>query len=162
MTLFIVALWRAWWVNQDRYFRRHLSMELSNERYWTTDGRPRDLETSFLQDFLSVFKRSGALTTTNSTIVGGGLGGGGGGGGNRAKEARKNALSIDNSEAQQQQQSSGFVRRGWTVSPRTSLAKDDEKIVEDSEGDVVASSNTRFRKISFAGGALQPDAASAV
>lgn len=134
-------------------------MELSNERYWTTDGRPRDLETSFLQDFLSVFKRSGALTTTNSTIVGGGLGGGGG---NRAKGARKNALSIDNSEAQQQQQSSGFVRRGWTVSPRTSLAKDDEKIVEDSEGDVVALSNTRFRKISFAGGALQPDAASAV
>lgn len=24
LTLFIVSLWRAWWVNQDRYFRRHL------------------------------------------------------------------------------------------------------------------------------------------
>ncbi|KAL7624243.1 hypothetical protein AAE478_005802 [Parahypoxylon ruwenzoriense] len=71
LTLFIVTAWRAWWVNQDRYFRRHLSTDLSNERYWTTDGRPRDLETTFAQDFFSgLLSRSGAGSTTNSTILG--------------------------------------------------------------------------------------------
>ncbi|KAI1480459.1 hypothetical protein F4774DRAFT_84438 [Daldinia eschscholtzii] len=70
LTLFIVCAWRAWWVNQDRYFRRHLSLDLSDERYWTTDGRPRDLETTFAQDFFSVLSRSGAGSTSNSTILG--------------------------------------------------------------------------------------------
>ncbi|KAI4862447.1 hypothetical protein F4820DRAFT_430437 [Hypoxylon rubiginosum] len=71
LTLLIVAGWRAWWVNQDRYFRRHLSVDLSNERYWTTDGRPRDLETTFAQDFFSgLFSLSGAGSTTNSTVLG--------------------------------------------------------------------------------------------
>ncbi|KAI1388187.1 uncharacterized protein F4822DRAFT_428810 [Hypoxylon trugodes] len=71
LTLIIVAGWRAWWVNQDRYFRRHLSVDLSNERYWTTDGRPRDLETTFAQDFFSgLLSRSGAGSTSNSTILG--------------------------------------------------------------------------------------------
>lgn len=60
LTLLIVLLWRVWWVNQDRFFRSHLSRELSNERYWTTDGRPRHLETTFVQDFFSTFHRSGA------------------------------------------------------------------------------------------------------
>ncbi|OTB04853.1 hypothetical protein M426DRAFT_320437 [Hypoxylon sp. CI-4A] len=71
LTLIIVAGWRAWWVNQDRFFRRHLSTDLSNERYWTTDGRPRDLETTFMQDFFSgLISVSGAGSTTNSTILG--------------------------------------------------------------------------------------------
>lgn len=70
LTLVILSAWRGWWVNQDRYFRRHLSNELSNERYWTIDGRPRDLETTFMQDFFSLFSISGARSTTNSTILG--------------------------------------------------------------------------------------------
>ncbi|KAI1287754.1 hypothetical protein F5Y03DRAFT_389298 [Xylaria venustula] len=70
LTLLVLAVWRGWWVNQDRYFRRHLSKELSNKRYWTTDGRLRDLETTFMQDFFSPFRASGAKTTTKSTIFG--------------------------------------------------------------------------------------------
>ncbi|KAI0432308.1 hypothetical protein F5Y09DRAFT_302202 [Xylaria sp. FL1042] len=70
LTLLILSAWRGWWVNQDRYFRRHLSNELSDERYWTIDGRPRDLETTFMQDFLSLFSISGARSTTNSTVLG--------------------------------------------------------------------------------------------
>ncbi|KAI1807798.1 hypothetical protein F4811DRAFT_573302 [Daldinia bambusicola] len=70
LTLFIVCAWRAWWVNQDRYFRRHLSLDLSDERYWTTDGRPRDLETTFAQDFFSVLSHSGSGSTSNRTILG--------------------------------------------------------------------------------------------
>ncbi|KXJ86784.1 hypothetical protein Micbo1qcDRAFT_168278 [Microdochium bolleyi] len=70
LTLFIVTTWRAWWISQDRFFRRHLSTELSSERYWTTDGQPRKLETTFLQDFFSILDFSGARTTSNSAIVG--------------------------------------------------------------------------------------------
>ncbi|KAK2016771.1 hypothetical protein LZ32DRAFT_601164 [Colletotrichum eremochloae] len=51
LTVGILAAWRAWWVSQDRYFRRHLSRELSEERYWTSDGKPRELEHSFWWDF---------------------------------------------------------------------------------------------------------------
>ncbi|KAJ0313190.1 hypothetical protein COL516b_000118 [Colletotrichum fioriniae] len=51
LTIGILVAWRAWWVSQDRYFRRHLSRELSEERYWTADGKPRDLEHSFWWDF---------------------------------------------------------------------------------------------------------------
>ncbi|GJC80452.1 hypothetical protein ColLi_03290 [Colletotrichum liriopes] len=51
LTVGILVAWRAWWVSQDRYFRRHLSRELSEERYWTADGKPRELEHSFWWDF---------------------------------------------------------------------------------------------------------------
>ena len=54
LTMFIVFVWRAWWVSQDRYFRRHLSQELSEERYWTSDGKPRNLDRSFFHDFLPI------------------------------------------------------------------------------------------------------------
>lgn len=51
LTLTILLVWRIWWVAQDRYFRRHLSQELSEERFWTADGKPRVLENSFIHDF---------------------------------------------------------------------------------------------------------------
>lgn len=65
LTILILVLWRAWWVGQDRYFRKHLSKELSEERYWTDDRRPRELETSFLYDFLFMSVRRGEATTEN-------------------------------------------------------------------------------------------------
>ena len=57
VTIFIFCLWRAWWVTQDRYFRRHLSQELSEERFWTADGKPRILEDSFMHDFFYLSAR---------------------------------------------------------------------------------------------------------
>lgn len=51
LTLVTLLMWRAWWVNQDRYFRRHLSRDLSEERFWTADGKPRSLEHGFIHDF---------------------------------------------------------------------------------------------------------------
>lgn len=57
LTLFILFVWRAWWVTQDRYFRRHLSRELSEERYWTTDGKPRELEHNFIYDLFYLSTR---------------------------------------------------------------------------------------------------------
>lgn len=57
LTLTIVLVWRAWWVTQDRYFRRHLSEELSEERYWTSDGQPRELEHNFMHDLLYLSSR---------------------------------------------------------------------------------------------------------
>lgn len=51
LTITILCVWRAWWVAQDRHFRKHLSRDLSEERFWTDDGRPRTLERSFLHDF---------------------------------------------------------------------------------------------------------------
>lgn len=57
LTVFILFVWRAWWVNQDRYFRRHLSQELSEERYWTEDGKPRELEHSAIYDFFLLSSR---------------------------------------------------------------------------------------------------------
>lgn len=59
LTIAILVLWRAWWVGQDRYFRIHLSKDLSEERYWTDDRKPRELETSFLHDFLYMSVRRG-------------------------------------------------------------------------------------------------------
>ncbi len=126
-------------------------MELSNERYWTTDGKPRDLETSFMQDFFSVLKHSGA-TTTNSTIVGGA-------GVSRARDARKRTLTTDSRETQPQSPG-GFMRRNGTMSRSSTIAKDD-KLAEDSEGDLFGR-NTRFRRISFAGDARPQDAGEAV
>lgn len=57
LTLTIVLVWRAWWVTQDRYFRRHLSEELSEERFWTIDGQPRELEHNFWYDLLYLSSR---------------------------------------------------------------------------------------------------------
>lgn len=51
LTITILCIWRAWWVAQDRHFRKHLSRDLSEERFYTDDGRPRDLERSFIYDF---------------------------------------------------------------------------------------------------------------
>ncbi|RYP89166.1 hypothetical protein DL770_004538 [Monosporascus sp. CRB-9-2] len=148
LTLFIITLWRAWWVNQDRYFRRHLSMELSNERYWTTDGKPRELETTFLQDFFSLFKRSGAASTSNRTIIGGATVGS-----SRAKDERDRALSTGSREMQPN--SPGLVRRGRTQSQNTSMTKD-ERATEDLEGEA-AWKDDRFRKISFVNDLRQKD-----
>ena len=134
-------------------------MELSNERYWTTDGRPRDLETTFLQDFFSVFKRSGALSTANRTILGDtSPGSSHGNGSSRAKEARKQALSIESREASQSQQGTSYSGRAFTSSPSNDTGKDERNY--DSDPDAY-SKNTRFRKISFAG-PRQSDTISAV
>ncbi|KAL4729978.1 hypothetical protein ACLX1H_002007 [Fusarium chlamydosporum] len=57
LTVMILVIWRVWWVTQDRYFRRHLSQELSEERFWTADGKPRQLERSFLWDFFYLSAR---------------------------------------------------------------------------------------------------------
>ncbi|KAF7550463.1 hypothetical protein G7Z17_g5723 [Cylindrodendrum hubeiense] len=57
LTVFILVFWRAWWVVQDRYFRRHLSQELSEERFWTADGKPRTLDKSFVHDFFYLSAR---------------------------------------------------------------------------------------------------------
>lgn len=57
LTLLIILVWRAWWVTQDRYFRRHLSEELSEERFWTSDGKPRELEHNFLHDLFYLSSR---------------------------------------------------------------------------------------------------------
>lgn len=64
VTILILVLWRAWWVGQDRYFRKHLSKDLSEERYWTDDRRPRELETSFLYDFLYMSVRKGEAASS--------------------------------------------------------------------------------------------------
>ncbi|KAK0665472.1 hypothetical protein QBC41DRAFT_306108 [Cercophora samala] len=57
LTFIIFILWRTWWVSQDRFFRQHLSKELSEERYWTDDRRPRKLDHSFLRDFFTLSAR---------------------------------------------------------------------------------------------------------
>ena len=140
LTFFIVILWRAWWVNQDRFFRRHLSIELSNERYWTSDGRPRELETTFMQDFLSVFKITGGSNTSNSSIVG------------EAAVARKKW------NEQQGLQSPGLQRRVMSTTTSASLkGEGDGTDTDDLEG---ARRRTRTRTISFAGpGARDPGSA---
>ncbi|KAK4202188.1 hypothetical protein QBC40DRAFT_222116 [Triangularia verruculosa] len=57
LTLIIFVLWRLWWVSQDRFFRQHLSKELSEERYWTEDRRPRKLDHGFMRDFFTLSAR---------------------------------------------------------------------------------------------------------
>ncbi|KAK7953833.1 hypothetical protein PG996_014721 [Apiospora saccharicola] len=132
LTVFIVVLWRAWWVNQDRFFRRHLSIELSNERYWTSDGRPRDLETTFMQDFLSVFKITGGSNTSNSSIVG------------EAAVARSKKWLE-----QQGLQSPGMQRRVMSTTTSASLkGEGDGTDTDDLEG---ARRRMRTKTISFAG-----------
>jgi hypothetical protein len=70
LTAFTLMSWRAWWVAQDRYFRRHLSKELSEEKFWTADGRPRQLEHSFLHDFFYLSARRGEKAVTATTDKG--------------------------------------------------------------------------------------------
>lgn len=69
LTILILVLWRAWWVGQDRYFRKHLSKDLSEERYWTDDRRPRELETSFLYDFIYMSVRKGEAATEDAPAI---------------------------------------------------------------------------------------------
>ncbi|KPM45465.1 hypothetical protein AK830_g1076 [Neonectria ditissima] len=87
LTVFILCVWRAWWVTQDRYFRRHLSRELSEERFWTVDGQPRRLDDSFIHDFFYLSARRDEkarvveddmadLEAVNSIMKDGGGGGG--------------------------------------------------------------------------------------
>lgn len=57
LTVVILVIWRLWWVAQDRFFRTHLSKELSEERYWTDDRRPRKLDHSFIRDFFTLSAR---------------------------------------------------------------------------------------------------------
>lgn len=141
LTIFIVVLWRAWWVNQDRFFRRHLSMELSNERYWTTDGKPRELETSFLQDFFSLFRRSGAGSSGNTAILG------------TTQNMRKRTTSIGS-------QSPGLPIRGFTFSASTTIGKDADGVGNDF-GDIQAGA-ARMRTISFARPPRKPSPSRAV
>lgn len=133
LTFFIVVLWRAWWVNQDRFFRRHLSIELSNERYWTSDGRPRELETTFMQDFLSVFKRSGA-NSTNSSVVG--------------ESAAATAAARKKWLKQQGLPSPGLQRRGLSTSTSASLKEGDGTDTDEVDG---ARRRFKTKTISFAG-----------
>ncbi|KAK4163276.1 hypothetical protein QBC43DRAFT_319820 [Cladorrhinum sp. PSN259] len=68
LTIIILVLWRAWWVSQDRFFRQHLSKELSEERYWTEDRRPRKLEHSFIHDFFMLSARKDEIRSDFSTF----------------------------------------------------------------------------------------------
>ncbi|KAK4220951.1 hypothetical protein QBC38DRAFT_378038 [Podospora fimiseda] len=68
LTIIILVLWRAWWVNQDRFFRKHLSKELSEERYWTEDRRPRKLEHSFIRDFFTLSARKDEIRSDFSAL----------------------------------------------------------------------------------------------
>lgn len=69
LTIGVITIWRAWWVMQDRYFRKHLSKELSEERYWTEDRRPRKLEHSFIYDFFYLSTRRGEKGDESSPPV---------------------------------------------------------------------------------------------
>ncbi|KAL1851337.1 hypothetical protein Daus18300_012583 [Diaporthe australafricana] len=69
LTIGILVSWRAWWVGQDRYFRKHLSKDLSEERYWTDDRKPRELETSFLHDFIYMSVRRGESVVEGGTAM---------------------------------------------------------------------------------------------
>ncbi|KAK5632610.1 hypothetical protein RRF57_008324 [Xylaria bambusicola] len=138
LTLVILSAWRGWWVNQDRYFRRHLSNELSNERYWTVDGRPRDLETTFMQDFFSLFSISGARSTTNSTILG-----------NRHK------AKLETEDTHSQGTGPGLPKLGYALSQTASVGRDREWMERFSEG-------PKFRQVSFASQPRQKQAISVV
>ncbi|KAI1139606.1 hypothetical protein F5Y05DRAFT_411794 [Hypoxylon sp. FL0543] len=163
LTLFIVAAWRAWWVNQDRYFRRHLSVDLSNERYWTTDGRPRDLETTFMQDFFSgLLSRSGAGSTSNSTILGKHP---------RPRSRNGPSPSVDITRSQSRTpipsvsgSGLGFPKQGPTMSPVNAYMSRDKETPTDSEREGEGrDAAMRFRQISFARGPkIRVEGASAV
>lgn len=73
LTVFILCVWRGWWVTEDRFFRRHLSKELSEERYWTADGKPRRLEKSYMYDFFRLSARWDENADAAREAKGGGL-----------------------------------------------------------------------------------------
>ncbi|KAI0555874.1 hypothetical protein F4679DRAFT_520150 [Xylaria curta] len=129
LTLIILSSWRGWWVNQDRYFRRHLSNDLSNERYWTIDGKPRDLETTFTQDFFSLFSLSGARSSSNRTILG-----------NRDK------TKFDLDDHQSQGTGPGTLKPNYALSQTLSLGRDREWLGNQEER---LGKSPRFRQISF-------------
>ncbi|XDG03088.1 hypothetical protein ABKA04_002703 [Annulohypoxylon sp. FPYF3050] len=152
LTLVIVFGWRAWWVNQDRYFRRHLSVDLSNERYWTTDGRPRDLETTFMQDFFSgLLSRSGAGTTSNSTILGTTQ---------RPRSRNGPSPSVDftgsriRTPISRPGSSLGLPRQGSGLGNIYANGGKDRDLTTDSEREGDGAERMRFRQISFARGPL--------
>ncbi|KAI0873646.1 hypothetical protein GGS24DRAFT_462454 [Hypoxylon argillaceum] len=128
LTLVILSAWRGWWVNQDRYFRRHLSNELSSERYWTRDGKPRNLETSFRQDFFALFSLSGARSTTNRTVLG-----------NRERAT----LDIDDNNSQGTEP--GILKHSYTLGRTASTGRNREWA--GNRGGLDKAS--RFRQISF-------------
>jgi hypothetical protein len=68
LTIVILGAWRAWWVFQDRHFRRHLPLEISEERYLTSDGKPRKLEHSFLYDFVRLSDRQDKPSTRTTSL----------------------------------------------------------------------------------------------
>ncbi|KAI0455058.1 hypothetical protein F5B21DRAFT_472720 [Xylaria acuta] len=142
LTLLILSGWRGWWVNQDRYFRRHLSNELSNERYWTIDGKPRDLETTFTQDFFSLFSLSGARSTTNSTVLG-----------NRDK------TKLDLDDHRSQSTGPGTLKQGCDLSQTASIGRDREWLGNQEER---LDKSPRFRQISFVTEPRQKQGVSAV
>lgn len=65
VTIIILIAWRVWWVAQDRVFRSRLSKNLSEEKYYTDDRKPRKLETSFLYDFLYLSVRKGEVAASS-------------------------------------------------------------------------------------------------
>ncbi|KAI0442848.1 hypothetical protein F4803DRAFT_345464 [Xylaria telfairii] len=142
LTLVILSAWRGWWVNQDRYFRRHLSNELSNERYWTVDGKPRDLETTFTQDFFSLFSASGARSTSNRTILG-----------NREK------AKLDLDDHHNQGTGPAALKHDDALSQTASVERDQEWLGNQG-GKLVKP--PRFRQISFATEPRQKQGVSAV
>ncbi|KAJ2989893.1 hypothetical protein NUW58_g3236 [Xylaria curta] len=142
LTLFILSGWRGWWVNQDRFFRRHLSNELSNERYWTVDGKPRDLETTFTQDFFSLFSLSGARSTTNRIIIG-----------NRDK------TKADPDDHHGQGLGTGPLKQGYPLGQTASIGRDREWM-SNVEGRMAIS--PRLRQISFMAEPRQKQGVSAV
>ncbi|KAI0407789.1 hypothetical protein F4802DRAFT_551243 [Xylaria palmicola] len=142
LTLLILSAWRGWWVNQDRYFRRHLSTDLSNERYWTTDGKPRDLETTFTQDFFSLFSTSGARSSSNRTILG-----------------SRDRPKLDQDDQHSQGTATGALKQGYSLSQATSIGRDREWVGRQEE---TAGKSPRLRQISFATEPRQKTMVSAV
>jgi hypothetical protein len=128
LTLVILSAWRGWWVNQNRYFSRHLSNELSKERYWTTDGKPHKLETTFMQDFLALFNTSGARSTIKSAVLG-----------NRHKKRMYVGDNLSRILGP------GNVKQGYTFNPTTSIGREWNGPQEETLG-----RGSDFRQISFA------------
>ena len=102
LTLFILCAWRGWWVTEDRFFRRHLSKELSEERYWTSDGGPRRLERGYLYDFFRLSaaweekprKKKGGEAKGMRERVKERIGGGGADGGNGLSAGLSGAVDF--------------------------------------------------------------------
>lgn len=104
LTLVILCIWRAWWVAQDRYFRRHLSQELSEERFWTADGKPRQLAHSFLHDFIYLSARRDERTRADDEM----------------DELRTlNSMSKEDNGGQSTRQRQILAARKWSLNQRS-------------------------------------------